>query len=93
MNKLLLLLFVASFSMVMSAQENSQWRGKNRDGIYTETYIYRGRGVFTCYDEKSLDLVWTKDFNTDFDGGKLKFGVNESSLIVGYILYATPGGE
>ena len=176
MNKLFLLLFVASISMMMFAQGNSQWRGKNRDGIYTETgllkqwpeegpallwhygelgeghssaaiandkvyitgmidstgylfifdlkgklltkkeyglewnenyngtrsavvvndgrlYIYSGRGVLSCYDEKTLDLVWSKDFFSDFDGNQLKFGVNESSLIVGDVLYATPGGE
>ena len=176
MNKLFLLLFLASFSMTMFAQENSQWRGKNRDGIYTETgllkqwpdegpallwhnselgeghssaaiandkiyitgmidstgylfifdlkgqlltkkeyglewnenyngtrsavvvndgrlYIYSGRGVLSCYDEKTLNLVWSKDFFSDFDGNQLKFGVNESSLIVGDVLYATPGGE
>ena len=176
MNKFLSLLFVVTLSMLMFAQENSQWRGKNRDGIYYETgllkqwpeggpvllwsnselgeghssaaiaddkiyitgmidstgylfvfdlkgyllakkdyglewnenyngtrsavnvndgklYLFSGRGVLLCYDEKKLDLVWSKNIYTDFDGSKIKFGLNESHLIVGDVLYATPGGE
>ena len=176
MNRLVLLLTMTSISMMMFAQENSQWRGKSRDGVYNETgllkqwpeggpellwhneelgegyssaaiandkiyitgmidstgylfvfdlkgnllskkdyglewnenyngsrsavnvndgrlYIFSGRGVLLCYDEKTLDVLWSKDFMTDFDGGKLKFGITESHLIVGDILYATPGGE
>jgi hypothetical protein len=176
MNRLILLLTMVSVSMMMSAQENSQWRGENRDGIYNETglltqwpeggpellwhndelgegyssaaiandkiyitgmidstgylfvfdlkgnmlskkdyglewnenyngsrsavnvndgrlYIFTGRGVLLCYDEKTLDLIWSKNFMKDFDGSQLKFGITESHLIVGDILYATPGGE
>jgi outer membrane protein assembly factor BamB len=156
-------------------QENSQWRGKNRDGIYNETgllklwpeegpqllwsfeglgeghtsvaaangkiyvtgmtdsignlyvfdlqgqlltqksyglewnenfngsrsavcvndgrlYIFSARGVLSCWDEKTLEPVWTKDILHDFDGNKIKFGITESPLIVGDVLYATPGG-
>ena len=176
MNRLILLLTMTSISMMMFAQENSQWRGKSRDGVYNETgllkqwpeggpeliwhndelgegyssaaiandkiyitgmidstgylfvfdlkgnlltkknyglewnenyngsrsavnvndgrlYVFSGRGVLLCYDEKTLDLIWSKNFMTDFDGGKLKFGITESHLIIGDILYATPGGE
>lgn len=176
MSKVLLSLFVASISMMMFAQENSQWRGKNREGIYTETgllkqwpengpellwssgvlgegysspaiandkiyitgmidstgylfvfdlkgnllatkdyglewnenyngtrsavnvndgrlYLFSGRGVLLCYEESTLNLLWSKDFMSDFDGNNLKFGITESHLIVGDVLYATPGGE
>jgi outer membrane protein assembly factor BamB len=157
-------------------QENSQWRGKNRDGVYNETgllekwpeagpqllwsfdglgeghtsvaiahdkiyitgmtdstgilylfdlqgkllnkkayglewntnyngtrstvvvndgklYIFTGRGLLLCLDEKSLDTVWSKNLYTDFDGNAIKFGITESPLIVEDIIYATPGGE
>jgi outer membrane protein assembly factor BamB len=36
-------------------QDNSQWRGPNRDGIYSET------GLFKVWPEKGLDLIWQYD--------------------------------
>jgi outer membrane protein assembly factor BamB len=173
---LLSVLFVLVLLVPVSGQENSQWRGKMRDGIYSETgllkkwpdagpqllwsfdglgeghtsaaaandriyvtgmtdstgilyvfdlqgnllnkktygrewnanyngsrstvhvnggklYIFTGRGVLVCLDEKSLDQVWSKDMLSDFDGNNLKFGMTESPLIVGDMLYATPGGR
>jgi outer membrane protein assembly factor BamB len=175
--KKLILLFVFAIPTVTGwSQENSQWRGENRDGIYTETgllkqwsadgpqllwsynglgegytsvsaandkiyvtgmidstgyvyvldlkgtilkkksyglewsanyngarstvnvndgklYIFSGRGVLFCLDEKSLDTLWSKDIQTDFDGRNLTFGMTESPLIVGDVIYLTPGGE
>lgn len=55
-------------------------------------YIFSGRGVLSCLDEKSLNLLWTKDIQKDFDGLNLKFGMTESPLIVNDVLYLTPGG-
>jgi outer membrane protein assembly factor BamB len=56
-------------------------------------YVFSGRGVLFCLDEKTLDVVWSKDFLNDFDGRNLQFGMAESPLIVGDVIYATPGGE
>ncbi|KAA6322032.1 Outer membrane protein assembly factor BamB [termite gut metagenome] len=56
-------------------------------------YIFTGRGVLLCLDEKSLDVVWSKNVLTDFDGNNLTFGMAESPLIIGDVIYATPGGK
>jgi outer membrane protein assembly factor BamB len=56
-------------------------------------YIFSGRGVLSCLDEKSLNLLWAKDIQKDFDGLNLKFGMTESPLIVNDVLYLTPGGK
>ncbi|MDR1779924.1 MAG: PQQ-like beta-propeller repeat protein [Tannerella sp.] len=56
-------------------------------------YIFSGRGVLYCFDEPTLDLLWSKDIQTDFDGTNLMFGMTESPLIVGETLYLTPGGK
>ncbi|MDR1897236.1 MAG: PQQ-binding-like beta-propeller repeat protein [Prevotellaceae bacterium] len=56
-------------------------------------YIFTGRGILLCLDEKTLETVWSKNFLTDFDGTNLKFGMTESPLIVGDVIYATPGGK
>jgi outer membrane protein assembly factor BamB len=55
-------------------------------------YIFSGRGVLLCLDEKTLEEVWSKNILTDFDGNNLKFGMTESPLIIGDVIYATPGG-
>jgi outer membrane protein assembly factor BamB len=176
MKKSIILFVFAILTVTGWSQENSQWRGENRDGIYTETgllkkwptdgpqllwscnglgegytsvsaandkvyvtgmidstgyvyvldlkgnilkkksyglewsenyngvrstvnvndgklYIFSGRGVLLCLDEKSLDILWSKDIQTDFDGQNLKFGMTESPLVVGDVIYLTPGGE
>ncbi|GHU54158.1 polyvinylalcohol dehydrogenase [Bacteroidia bacterium] len=56
-------------------------------------YIFSGRGVLYCLDEATLAPVWTKDLLNEFDGTNLKFGMTESPLIVGDVIYATPGGK
>jgi len=56
-------------------------------------YIFSGRGVLYCFDDATLTLLWSKDIQQDFDGKNLMFGMTESPLIVGDILYLTPGGE
>ncbi|GHT59233.1 polyvinylalcohol dehydrogenase [Bacteroidia bacterium] len=176
MKKVVVLFLFASVTIGLFAQENSQWRGKNRDGIYHETgllkqwpeagpqllwsfdglgeghtsvatandkiyitgmtdstgilyvfdvqgkllnkkayglewntnwngtrstvnvndgklYIFSGRGVLSCLDEKTLNVVWSKDVLNDFDGRNIMFGMTESPLIVDDVIYITPGGE
>jgi outer membrane protein assembly factor BamB len=171
-----LLLFACAFVLPVSGQENSQWRGESRNGVYNETgllktwtdegpqllwrydglgegytsvavanskiyitgmidstgylhvldlngnilkkkaygqewnenyngvrstvnvndgrlYIFSGRGMLSCLDENSLDVLWSKDIEKDFDGSNLKFGMTESPLIVGEVIYLTPGGK
>ncbi|GHU88716.1 polyvinylalcohol dehydrogenase [Bacteroidia bacterium] len=56
-------------------------------------YIFSGRGVLSCLDEKSLNRIWSKDIEKDFGGTNLKFGMTESPLIVDNIIYLTPGGH
>jgi outer membrane protein assembly factor BamB len=56
-------------------------------------YIFTGRGVLLCWDEKTLEPVWSKNMLTDFDGRNLRFGMTESPLIVGDVIYMTPGGK
>ncbi|MDR3253312.1 MAG: PQQ-like beta-propeller repeat protein [Tannerella sp.] len=55
-------------------------------------YIFSGRGVLYCLDQTTLKEVWKKDALNDFDGLNLMFGMTESPLIVGDVIYLTPGG-
>jgi outer membrane protein assembly factor BamB len=56
-------------------------------------YIFSGRGVLNCLDGQTLNILWSKDLLSDYDGTNLQFGMTESPLIVGDVIYATPGGK
>ncbi|KAA6331462.1 hypothetical protein EZS27_019938, partial [termite gut metagenome] len=58
MTKLLPLLLVFSLLFVSSCkvedkQENSQWRGQNRDGVYNE------KGLLKQWPEAGPELLWS----------------------------------
>ena len=55
-------------------------------------YIYNAFGKLFCLSEVTLDEIWTKSLFTDFDGQNVKWGINESPLIVGEKIIMTPGG-
>lgn len=55
-------------------------------------YLVSGNGKVVCFDEKTLNVVWEKDYVKDYAGQIPRYGVNESPLIVGEKLILTPGG-
>ncbi len=56
-------------------------------------YIYSGHGVLTCMDAHNGEIKWRKGALTDFDGKNIKWGVTETPVIDGDIIYMTPGGK
>ncbi len=56
-------------------------------------YMYSGFGKLYCMDANNGDLKWTKDAFKDFDGKNITWGVTETVLIDGDVLYLTPGGK
>ena len=56
-------------------------------------YIYSGAGSLACFDEKTLNVIWQKHIVDDFAGSNIRWGVNESPLIVGEKVIITPGGK
>jgi hypothetical protein len=56
-------------------------------------YIASGAGFLTCLNQQTLDILWKKDIMSDFGGKNIKWGVNESPLIVGEKIIFTPGGK
>ena len=55
-------------------------------------YLISGMCDIYCYDQNSLKLIWKKNFIDDFGGKNIQWGINESPLIIGDKLIATPGG-
>jgi outer membrane protein assembly factor BamB len=56
-------------------------------------YIYSGYGVLTCMDATNGDIKWKKDGFNDFDGKNIRWGVTETVVVDGDVVYFTPGGE
>lgn len=56
-------------------------------------YIYSGHGVLTCMDANNGEVKWRKDVFNDFDGRNIKWGVTETPVVDGDIIYITPGGQ
>ena len=56
-------------------------------------YVYSGLGNLICIDENSLNILWKKNIIDDFQGANIRWGVNESPLIIGEKIIITPGGK
>ncbi|MCG8697444.1 MAG: PQQ-like beta-propeller repeat protein [Bacteroidales bacterium] len=55
-------------------------------------YVLSGKGKLYCINLDTEKEVWKKDLFTDFDGTNLKWGVTESVIVNGEMIYVTPGG-
>lgn len=56
-------------------------------------YMESGYGVVSCFKADSGEKVWSKDLFSDFDGENIRWGVTETLVVDGDVLYATPGGK
>ncbi|MCL2511919.1 MAG: PQQ-like beta-propeller repeat protein [Bacteroidales bacterium] len=56
-------------------------------------YIYTGNGDLICMNQDPLTIVWKKNIETDFDGSNIRWGVNESPLIIDEKVILSVGGK
>lgn len=56
-------------------------------------YMLSGLGVLVCLDENSGTPQWSKNLFKDFDGINIRWGVTESVVVDGDMLYCSPGGK
>ena len=50
-------------------------------------YIYSGLGVLTCMDSNNGEIKWEKDAFNDFDGKNITWGVTETVVVDGDIIF------
>ena len=98
-DKLVLYVFNLTGQLLVKKEISEEWQ-RGHDGPRStvcvndgKLYIYNALGKLFCLDEITLDVIWTKDLFTDFDGRNTPWGVTESPLIVGDKIFMTPGGE
>lgn len=77
------------------AEWNTSYNGSRGTVAISEgkLYVYSGTGNLICFDENTLNTVWEKNIIDDFQGSNIRWGVNESPLIVGEKIIITPGGK
>ena len=55
-------------------------------------YMLSGLGRLVCM-EADGNIKWAKDLFSDYDGRNIRWGITETVLVDGDVLYCTPGGE
>jgi outer membrane protein assembly factor BamB len=56
-------------------------------------YLESGCGKLVCFDTGDGTILWSKDLLVDFDGENIFWGMNETPVVDGDMIYATPGGK
>lgn len=56
-------------------------------------YFESGQGVVYCYDGGSGNMIWSVDILDKFQAENIQWGMAESLLVDGEMLYCTPGGK
>ena len=56
-------------------------------------YLESGRGKLVCFRNEDGAVIWSKDLLHDFDGKNIFWGMNETPVVDGDVIYATPGGQ
>ena len=56
-------------------------------------YVGSGMGNVYCLEKATGNIVWSKEFAREFNGGLPRFGHSESAVVDGDKVYWTPGGK
>jgi len=55
-------------------------------------YLESGMGKLVCLNTKDGKELWSKELFKDFDGDNIDYGMNETPVVDGDVIFATPGG-
>jgi outer membrane protein assembly factor BamB len=56
-------------------------------------YLLSGLGKLVCMSAASGDILWNKELFREFDGRNISWGLNETPVVDGDVIYITPGGR
>lgn len=56
-------------------------------------YIYSGAGVIYAFEAMEGKLRWKRDMFSETDGANIQWGVTETLLVDGDVIYCSPGGK
>jgi outer membrane protein assembly factor BamB len=74
---------------------NTSYAGTRGTPVIVGNTIYAvsGAGTVVCLNEEDGKMIWSKDLTREFDGKVITWGLNETPVIDGDVIYATPGGK
>ena len=61
--------------------------------VREKIYLESGQGTLYCFHKSDGAVLWSKDLFKDFDGSNISWGLNETPVIDGDVIYVTPGGK
>jgi len=61
--------------------------------VQDKVYFISGLGKILCFDQKDGAIIWSKEMFKDFDGVNITWGINETPVVDGDLIFATPGGK
>lgn len=57
-----------------------------------KVYLESGRGKLLCFNTEDGKILWSKELCEDFDGKNIRWGMCETLVVDGDVIFATPGG-
>ncbi|HKJ41690.1 MAG TPA: PQQ-binding-like beta-propeller repeat protein, partial [Sunxiuqinia sp.] len=56
-------------------------------------YMLSGNGILVCMDANTGATKWSKNLFKDFDGKNITWGITESVVVDGDVVFCSPGGK
>ena len=74
---------------------NSSYTGTRGSPVVVgeKIYLVSGTGYLYCLHASDGSILWKKDLFSEFDASNITWGVNETPVVDGDVIYATPGGK
>jgi outer membrane protein assembly factor BamB len=85
--------------LVYRVPYGTEWTGSYRGTRGSPTvvgdkiYLVSGEGKLICFNSEDGSILWSKEYFTDFGGQNIFYGITESPVVDGDLIYATPGGK
>ena len=83
---------------IYQAAYGSEWTGSTPGTRGSPTvmkdkiYHVSGNGKVSCFNEQDGSVMWSKELFKDFGGKNITWGINETPVIDGDLIFLTPGG-
>ncbi|MCK4750164.1 MAG: PQQ-like beta-propeller repeat protein, partial [Bacteroidales bacterium] len=61
--------------------------------VGAKIYLESGHGKLVCFNNSDGQILWSKELFKDLDGKNISWGVNETPVVDGDVIYVTPGGR
>jgi len=84
-----------AFKKPYGPEFTESWYGTRGSPVVAgdRVYVMSGHGKLVCFNRTNGNILWSKDLFREFDAKNIQWGINETVVVDGDIVYATPGGR